>query len=79
ARAWARSDMQTVNRVKAILPKSSKEIFDYEMATRAQVTDEQHATACATLVQKLEQLVFEKVISGYDLNRDAKSAHKDAA
>lgn len=79
ARAFSRASSDAVERVKNALPKANQEIFDYELANRLQISDEQHASACASLVQKLEHLVFEKIISGYDLKRDVALTKEEAA
>lgn len=71
ARAFSREAPSTQTRVFELLPKSSQEIFSFEIQNPNGVGDHEYRMACSHLVAKIDQMIYEGVISSHDISREA--------
>lgn len=69
ARAFSRHDVGGRQRILDLLPKSSQEIFRFETEAPSGVPEGEYDDACSRLVEKLDQLIYEKVIAAHDVRR----------
>lgn len=69
ARAFSRESAEAKEKVRLVLPKSSLEIFDYELSQQNIFPDHEYDEACMVLIDQLSILVYSKVINSTEIHR----------